>query len=46
MKIYISGAYGMVGRNILQNLEEDGFEILKTRSSELNLYIMMKLKII
>ena len=27
----------MVGRNILQNLEEDGFEILKTRSSELNL---------
>ena len=37
MKIYISGAYGMVGRNILQNLEEDGFEILKTRSSELNL---------
>lgn len=37
MKIYISGTYGMVGRNILQNLEEDGFEILKTRSSELNL---------
>ncbi len=37
MKIYISGAYGMVGRNISQNLEENGFKILKTRSSELNL---------
>src|SRR5574344_2254084 len=37
MKIYITGSNGMVGSNLIENKEISKHEILKTRSSELNL---------
>ena len=36
-RIYVSGSTGMVGRNIIENLDSERFEILTTKSSELNL---------
>lgn len=43
-KIYISGSNGMVGRNISNNLIEDGFEVLKTSSSKVNLLNYSEIK--
>lgn len=37
LKIYISGSTGMVGKNIIDNLDKTKFDILTTKSNEVNL---------
>lgn len=43
-KIYITGSTGMVGRNIIENLNKNKFEILTTKSSEVNLLFFDQVK--